>query len=151
MHVTCPHCGAATHRSRVIVVAGVLIFVGFFLPWFGVGPLKVSGVDIANGASEFDEPWFAILWLIPLLGGAIATIEGATNGEQRPIVFLLALVSLMVLFGTFILGGDGGKPSSKDGGLRFLKYCLQIGTLFCVGGPITVMIGSVKGMGKRPE
>jgi hypothetical protein len=75
--------GAASPRHRgAVMVAGVAVIAGFFLPWLGQGRLALSGFDLARleGAAGLLAPSW--LFAIPVLGAA-ATLAALAERTRR--------------------------------------------------------------------
>lgn len=62
-----------TNERTYLGVAGLVLVVGFFLPWIDVGGvLGLSGWDLVRDPHMLDPATRVILALCPVLGGALA-------------------------------------------------------------------------------
>jgi hypothetical protein len=89
----------ASKVNALVVVAGLALVVGFFLPWIdlGIGP-RASGLDVVRHAT--DSGFFRWMVLaVPVLGLAMV-LTGAT-GSRHARVVSLATGFVLVGYGVF--------------------------------------------------
>lgn len=156
--------GAYLQPNWIIVAAGALTAIGFFLPWLSFGPLmSLNGPSVVNAAMKMGQSAFGILWLIPLLGSAVSGIELSSVGRKRQNVIAAALMTLAVLLMAAIIAVSAfsslndrllgrkrpeGMSDFLDrygslfevGFLDILGFFLQIGTVLCIACPVVVII-----------
>lgn len=134
-----------------IVCGGAAVGLGFFLPWVGMGPVKVSAMDVINLALEAGA-WdlsLSLIVCVPILGVAAAVIEGVSKGALRVWAGAAGAASLLCL--VIVIWGmlSEMKGAPRDAG--FLKYFLHLGTIFTIGGCLTVLIACIATMQPRGQ
>ncbi len=79
--------GSPSGQRRFIGAAGVVATVAFFLPWFSVCGESMSGAAVASAPSYSNDGSAAFLWVIPVLGAALAVM--AFRGVSRnPLIWI---------------------------------------------------------------
>lgn len=82
-------------QSRTLIaVAGLVLLLGFFLPWISFGGLGVSGWYFASNAGAS-----AFIWLVPVGGMAMlaTALTGSRYARATSAVVGLALVGYAVV------------------------------------------------------
>ncbi len=106
--------------SKAVLASAVGLLVAFFLPWFQLFGMSVSGYDLARLGSYGN-----LAWLIPILAGATIWISlaGRDNRDLGLITGILPLAGL--LYGLISL-------SSQTGLNRALLHVLSIGAYLTI-------------------
>lgn len=84
---TVPTGNSPTGQRGLIGAAGIVATVAFFLPWLSVCGETVSGAALASAPNYSSDGSTAILWVVPMLGGALALM--AFRGASRnPLIWV---------------------------------------------------------------
>lgn len=82
-------------KSRTLItIAGLVLVLGFFLPWIDFGGFGVSGWGIARNTSMS-----SLIWLIPVGGLAMlaTSLTGSRHARLTSVVVGLGLVGYAVI------------------------------------------------------
>lgn len=112
----------------VMLFGGLVVVVGFFLPWLSFGPEKiVSGSEVASITSEVGDSYY-MLYAIPALGLCIA----AASLRSRKLS-----AGLGILAGTLVLGWALFEI------FRFLHTSTFSGLWITIFGAVILLLGGI--------
>jgi len=123
--------------KKLPMISGIILLVSFFLPWVSTPEVKsefmnfpavsLSGMNIVSLGSMFSAKAY-LLYLIPLLGLAVAILNGMKHDLAKIVTLISgALILLMALLGMMDAGfGETMKT------LAFGAWLTLIGSIACI-------------------
>lgn len=118
--------------SKIVAVLGLVLLVGFFLPWIS-GAETLSGFSFAKGwvESEGNRVLGIILFLAPV-GALFAVLLGALGRAHGLVAFFTGLI-IPILVALLVVGSEPGQ-------LDAWKQSISYGFWMVIGGSVGLLV-----------
>lgn len=125
------------NNAKWVMVLGIALLVGFFLPWMSMF-ISISGFDMVRMVfSGGNAPWQAWLVVIMAIFAVLCIIQGARGNGYRPVAIIAgAIFPLLVVLA---LIESGGQLSAGDGGPSVFSI-IGIGAYVCLAASIGLLV-----------
>ena len=125
------------NNAKWIMVLGIALLVGFFLPWMSM-IVSLSGFDMVRMAfSGGNTPWQVWLVLVMAIFAVLCIVQGARGSGHRPVALVAgAIFPLLVILG---LIESGGQLSAGPGGPSVFSL-IGIGAYLCLAASIGLLV-----------
>lgn len=153
-----PQQPGATQMPGPALWGAILIFIGFFLKWFGINPYAISAFDFVTKAKRalgYDEGYidkstsniitiFTVLLIVMLAASVIALLYGLNQRIDAGLFTICKVIPIIILTGLLIYGfskfSEATRYEDFEGERRpSLFDMLQIGFYLSFAGSVVLL------------
>jgi len=119
------------HSSKVIVACAFGLLIAFFLPWFQIFGVGVSGYNLGQLGSEGNYAW-----IVPI-AAAVTILLSLTGVNNRIAGAITGLIPLVAILYVLVRLGTGVGVEAIQG---FLQVTWQV---LAIGGWLTILLSII--------